>query len=151
MIELLNHSSAEVACQIHEVLQCAYKVEDELVEVKEFPPLWRSAAQVRSAKSRFLGRRIGSELAAVAEYSLKGSHLGIDSLAVHPRFFRRGLATEIMRSLLDRYDWRTADVETAAKNYPAIALYSKFGFSESKRWKTDEGIEKVQLACGRNP
>ena len=151
MIELLDHCSEEVASQIHGVLQRAYKVEAELVKAKDFPPLGRSAAQIRLAERSFLGRRIGSKLAAVAEYTLNGSHLGIDSVAVHPRFFRRGLATEILRSLLDRYDWRTADVETAAKNYPAIALYSKFGFSESKRWKTDEGIEKVQLACGRNP
>lgn len=150
-IELLDHYSEEVASQIHEVLQCAYKVEAELVKVKEFPPLWRSAAQIRSATSSFLGRRIGSELAAVAEYSLSGSHLGIDSLAVHPRFFRRGLASEILRSLLDKSDWQTADVETAAENHPAIALYSRFGFSESKRWQTDEGIEKVQFSCRRNP
>lgn len=150
VIELLDHHSEDVASQIHRVFQCAYEVEAELVKVEDFPPLQRSAEQIRAASSSFLGRWIGTELAAVAEYSLSGAHLEIDSLAVRPRFFRRGLASEILRALLDRADWQTADVETAAQNYPAIALYGKFGFSASNRWETDEGIEKVQLCCRRN-
>ena len=28
---------------------------------------------------------------------------------------------------------------------PAIALYQRFGFTETERWETDSGIEKVRL------
>lgn len=146
MIELLDHCSEDVANQIYDVFQRSYRVEAKLVGVKEFPPLQRSTSHIQAAGGRFLGQRIGSDLAAVIEYSLSAAHLSIDSLVIDPRYFRRGLASKILRSLLDRVDWRTADVETAAANHPAIALYEKFGFSESKRWTTKEGIDKVELS-----
>ena len=150
MVEVLDHCSEDVAIQIHDVFQRSYKVEAQLVGVKEFPPLQRSMSRIRAAGSRFLGQRIGSDLVAVIEYSFSDAHLSIDSLVVHPRYFRRGLASKILRSLLDRVDWQTADVETATMNHPAIALYEKFGFTESKYWKTEDDIDKVQLSCS-NP
>jgi ribosomal protein S18 acetylase RimI-like enzyme len=147
VIELLDHCSEDVAIQIHDVFRRSYRVEAELVGKTAFPPLQRSASHIQAAGGRFLGHRIGSDLAAVIEYSLSESRLSIDSLVVDPRYFRRGLASKILRSLLDRVDWRTANVETAVANQPAIALYEKFGFSESKRWTTKEGIDKVELSC----
>lgn len=146
MIELLDHRSKDMAMKIHSVFQRSYKVEAQLIGATEFPPLQRSVAHIQAAGSKFLGQWGKSGLNAVIEYSLAAGHLGIDSLVVHPRYFRRGLGSEILRSLLDRVDWQTADVETAAMNHPAIALYEKFGFAESKRWATKEGIEKVQLS-----
>ena len=151
MIELLDHCLEDVAIQIYDVFQQSYKIEAQLVGVKEFPPLQRSTSHIQAASSKFLGQWIGSDLAVVLEYSLGDAHLSIDSLVVHPRYFRRGLASKILRLLLDRVHWQTADVETAAANHPAIALYEKFGFSESKRWGTNEGIEKVQLSCSKAP
>ena len=150
MIELLDHHSEDVAIQIRDVFQRSYKIEAQLVGVKEFPPLQRSTSHIRATGSKFLGQWIESDLAVVIEYSLSAAHLSIDSLVVHPRYFRRGLASKILKSLLDRVNWQTADVETAAMNHPAIALYEKFGFSESRHWTTNEGIDKVELSC-RNP
>jgi len=146
MLELLDHCSEEVATQIHDIFQRSYKVEAELLRVKEFPPLQRNTSHIQAARSKFFGSRIGTDLAAVIEYSLSAAHLTIDSLVVDPRYFRRGLASKVLRSLLDRVDWQTADVETAAANRPAIALYEKFGFSESDRWMTKEGIDKIGLS-----
>ena len=148
MIELLDHCSEDVAIQIYDVFQRSYRVEARLVGVKEFPPLQRNTSDIQAAGSKFLGQRIGADLAAVIEYSLSAAHLSIDSLVVDPQYFRRGLASKVLRSLLDRVDWRTANVETAAANHPAIALYEKFGFSESKRWTTKDGIDKVELSYG---
>ena len=145
MIESLEHCSEEVAAQIYAVFQRSYKEEAQLIGVNEFPPLLRTAANIQVATSKFLGLRIGSELAAIVEYTNNGANLSIDSLVVHPLFFRRGLASQLLQSLLGTHAYRTADVETAAANLPAITLYNKFGFFESKRWITDEGIEKVRL------
>jgi ribosomal protein S18 acetylase RimI-like enzyme len=145
MIELLDHNSESVAIQIYDVFQLSYKVEASLVGVEDFPPLRRSASDIQSSSSQFLGKRIGLNLAAVVEYAHSGKYLSIDSLVVHPHYFRRGLASQILQSLLDKIQWQTACVETAAANNPALVLYQKFGFSESKRWDTADGIEKVQL------
>ncbi len=145
MIELLDHYSESVAIQIYSVFQLSYKVEASLVGVKDFPPLRRNVSHIQSSSSQFLGQRIGADLAAVVEFMQIGEDLSIESLVVHPRYFRRGLASQLLQSLLAEVRWQIADVETAAANNPALVLYRKFGFSESKRWKTVDGIEKVQL------
>jgi len=145
MIALLDHHSESVANAIYDVFQLSYKVEAGLVDVEDFPPLRRSAAHIQSSNSQFLGYQTGGDIAAVIEFSQDGSALSIDSLVVHPKYFRRGLASQLMRSLLAGVDWQIADVETAAANAPALTLYQKLGFSESKRWNTADGIKKVQL------
>jgi ribosomal protein S18 acetylase RimI-like enzyme len=147
MMELLDHYSENVAIQIHDVFQLSYKVEARLVGVDDFPPLRRKASLIQSSSSQFLGQRIDGDLAAVVEFSESGEELSIDSLVVHPQYFRRGLASQLLQSLLARIPWKIADVDTAAANKPAIELYRKFGFSESRRWETADGIEKVKLMC----
>jgi GNAT superfamily N-acetyltransferase len=149
--ELLDHRSHEIANRIHDLFQCSYQVEAELIGASGFPPLERSAWDVRTATSCFLGQWIGAELAAVVEYSGDETHLSIDSLVVHPQFFRRGIASRILQALLEQVRWQTADVETAAGNAPAIALYEKCGFYPSRRWTSEDGIEKVQLLYNRAP
>jgi ribosomal protein S18 acetylase RimI-like enzyme len=145
MTELLDHFSENVANQIYDVYQLSYKVEASLVGVEDFPPLRRSASDIQTSSSQFLGQRIGADLAAVVEYTRDGEALSIDSLVVHPEYFRRGLASELLQLLFAKVQWRTACVETATANNPAIVLYQKFGFSESKRWKTADGIDKIEL------
>ncbi len=152
MIELLDHSAGSVAKQIYRVFQRAYKVEAGLVGIEdgEFPPLRRSASHIQASSSQFLGAWIGDTLVAVLELSYERGHLSIDSLVVHPQYFRRGLAGQLLQSALDKFDWRSANVETAAANDPAISLYKKFGFSEARYWKTESGIEKVLLSCRKS-
>jgi ribosomal protein S18 acetylase RimI-like enzyme len=147
MIELLDHYSESVAIQIYDIFQLSYEVEASLVGAKDFPPLRRNLSDIQSSSSRFLGERIGLDLAAVVEFTRTGEELSIDSLVVHPQYFRRGLASQLLQSLLAKAHWQIVYVETAAANNPALVLYQKFGFSESKRWKTADGIEKVQLMC----
>ena len=151
MIELLDHSARNIANQIYRVFQQSYQVEAGLVGVEdeEFPPLRRSAPHIQTSNSQFLGARIGSGLAAVIELTHEGEHLSINSLVVHPQYFRRGLAGQLLQLALDKFDWRSADVETAAANEPAISLYRKFGFAITRYWKTDAGIQKVLLSRRR--
>jgi len=149
MIERLDHHADDVALHIHKLFQRSYQVEAQLVGAAEFPPLQRSVSHIRASPGIFLGQWTESGLSVVLEYSLVATHLGIDSLVVHPRYFRRGLGREILHALLGSVTWQTADVETAAMNHPAIALYEQAGFTESKRWATRDAIEKVQLSLHR--
>jgi len=145
MIELLEHRSEVLARRIHEVFQLSYQVEADLVGSSDFPPLQRSMSHIQSSKSQFLGEWIGDDLVSVVEFSCTEDTLSIDSLVVHPEYFRRGLGSRIFETLLNREHWQHADVETAAANGPALDLYGKFGFIEAERWLTDDGIEKVRL------
>ena len=70
----------------------------------------------------------------------------IDSLAVDPEFFRQGLASQLLRFVMQSAAGKSVMVDTAIRNKPAISLYRKLGFLETKNWKTPEGIKMVTLS-----
>lgn len=68
-------------------------------------------------------------LAGVLGYRRHGDTVDIDRLAVHPAFFRRGLATKLLHELFVRE--RNAGrftVSTGFGNEKAVSLYERFGF-----------------------
>ncbi len=134
-----------MASQIHDLFQRSYVVEAGLVGVDDFPPLRRKASHIQSSGNQFVGERIAGDLAAVLEYNESGGDLSIDSLVVHPDFFRRGLARQLMQTILASSSCRIAYVDTAAANSPALALYRKLGFADVRRWNTADGIDKIRL------
>jgi ribosomal protein S18 acetylase RimI-like enzyme len=148
-INVLDQHSEVIANRIYALFQNSYRVEARLLDLEVFPPLQRTRDQIQAADSQFLGILIDEELAAAVEYCWSDSHLSIHSLVVEPLFFRRGLASQLMAELLSTLPWLTAEVETAAANHPAIALYRRFGFRETRTWVTADGIEKVQLALSQ--
>lgn len=152
-ITALDPSQAEMAARIYQLFQRSYRVEAELVGITPFPPLERTANQIQTHAQRFLGCWEEDCLAAAVEYEHQtespGGHLSIHSLVVDPSYFRQGVASRLLAHLLTDLRWRSACVETAAANQPAIALYQKFGFVLQKRWRTSHGIDKVQLSLQR--
>lgn len=150
MFELLDHRSDEVAAQIHALFQRSYSVEAQVIGAADFPPLRRTRFEIQSSPGAYLGAREGPALVVAVEYLFDGAYLDIQNLAVDPRHFRQGWGTRLLQALLEKVEWRAATVETAAKNLPAVALYEKIGFSESRRWTTPEGIEKVGLSRSAN-
>lgn len=147
----LDHAAANIALEIYELFQVAYRVEAGLIGASRFPPLDRDESEIQRSQSDFHGIYEELEMVAVLEYATRGTRLSIDSLVVHPTCFRRRFASYLLGDLLDVDDWTSADVETAAGNSPAILLYQKFGFTESKRWVSTAGIEKIRLCRARNP
>jgi ribosomal protein S18 acetylase RimI-like enzyme len=145
MIKLLEHRQSDVAHRIFCVFQQAYRVEAELIGVDEFPPLNRDVGEIQAAQSQFFGLFLETELAAIVECFQAREILNIDSLVVLPAYFRRGLASRLLQHLLDSRTWRSAFVETADTNGPAIAFYEKLGFAIVKGEEIKDGIQKVKL------
>ncbi|MCW8091513.1 GNAT family N-acetyltransferase [Alteromonas sp. ASW11-130] len=145
MISKLDHSDDVVAEQVYSVFQKSYIIEAELIGVDEFPPLLRSVDKIKDASTLFYGFFERNNLAGVIEVEVDGRRLSIDSLAVHPHFFRRGIADKLISFVTNHFRYTEAVVETAAVNTPAIALYEKHGFQHYKTWTPSHGIEKVAL------
>ena len=81
-----------VAREVHRVMQAAYRVEADLLGVREFVPRHRTVEDLRRADSTFLGVFRDGRLAAVVELERpEGEPLNIASLVVMPEYFRRGL------------------------------------------------------------
>ncbi len=133
-----------MALKIREVFQASYAVEAKLLKAeKNFPPLKRPLAGYIESDNSFYGYHEGVALAAVIEIKEANESTHIQSLVVDPVFFRKGIASKLLRFLFENFDSEVFTVETGAANNPAIKLYERFGFSLAKKWMTEFGIEKV--------
>ena len=144
-IQKVNHTDSLAAKLIRNIFQRSYKVEAELVGVEDFPPLNRTIEQFVNSKTVFFGLYKNNELAGLIEIEFQNDLLDICSLVVDPKYFRQGVAGELLDFVLDKFQPKESIVETASVNNPAISLYNKKGFEIVKHWMTSIQIEKVKL------
>ena len=143
MIEMLQHEKLETAKTIRHVFQLSYAIEAELLKAKEFPPLKRPLEAYSTSQNAFYGFLIEEELAAVIEIDHKTEAIHIQSLVVHPKFFRRGIAAKLIAFVFKTYNSKVYTVETGLANAPACKLYEKLGFKEVKQYNAEHGIRKI--------
>jgi len=145
MIQKLNHKDVTTARKIRSVFQVSYAVEADLLKAIHFPPLERSLASFLKTKADFYGYFQNDELAAVTEIKSENGNTHIQSLVVDPYYFRQGIGTKFIDFILETYDTLAFSVETGLANLPAISLYEKFGFTETKQWDTEHNVRKVRF------
>ncbi len=145
MIKKLLNNKIEIANQIHLVFQVSYAVEAMLLNSSDFPPLKRPVGSYQKSGNTFFGYFEDEELAGVIEVEQTNIHTDIHSLVVNPKFFRRGIAKQLLDFIFNTFDSSLFIVETGAENKPATELYKKHGFKEVKQWDTDFGIRKVSF------
>ncbi|WP_313113559.1 GNAT family N-acetyltransferase [Aequorivita sediminis] len=143
MIKRLNNNNLEVAELIQNIFHQSYAVEAELLKVDDFPPLKRTLGSYQNSKILFFGYFKNKKLAGVIELEVLEKFIDINSLVVHPTFFRLGIAGALLDFVFENYKFNSFKVETAVNNKPATKLYDKFGFKPIKYFETDCGIEKV--------
>ena len=147
MIKRLDHKDSRIAEEIYAVFQASYAIETELLNVNlfDFPPLKRSISNFIESTSEFYAFHKNETIAAIIELTSNNDVTAINSLVVHPDFFRQGLGKQLMQFVLKTFKSNLFIVETGVDNLPAIALYKKVGFLEKKQWDTSIGIRKIQL------
>lgn len=145
IIKKLEHTNIKTAQNIQQVFQKSYAIEAALLNAVNFPPLKRPLKNYLHCKNDFFGYFNGKELHGVIEIKHHNFFTHIQSLVVHPTFFRKGIAQELMVFILNRFDKKPFMVETGVKNIPAINLYKKFQFREIKQWDTDYGVKKIRF------
>ena len=150
-IEVLDLSSASVAERIHALQFAAYSYEAVLIGASDFPPLARKLEDVRSSPEQFFGAYAGGELVGSAGIEPGGREcIGISSLVVAPEWRRRGVGRALLHHIIELRGDGELQVQTAARNLPALALYRQGGFVEVLRWFV--GAEPLELiALRRRP
>ena len=145
MIRLLENSDLKTSAQIKSVFQISYAVEAELLKAQNFPPLQRELESYQKSDNQFFGFFIDQELAGIVEVDDKNDFTHIQSLVVHPKFFRQGVGRKLVAFVFNTYDSELFTVETGVQNLPATELYKKLGFKEVHQWETDHGVRKIRF------
>ncbi len=145
MIKKLQHTNLQTAKQIRVVFQASYAIEAKLLKAVDFPPLKRTLENFVESRTAFYGYFKDQELTAVVEINHTSQFTHIQSLVVHPEFFRQGIASKLIDFVFEQYDSNLFVVETGVDNGPATQLYLNAGFIEVKQWNTEFGIRKVKF------
>lgn len=145
MIKELDNSIDAVSREIREVFQASYAVEAKLLQAVDFPPLKRTISDFLKSTSQFFGYWKDFELVAVLEVKGETVATHIQSLVVHPSYFRLGIAQKMLSYIFSNFDSPMFTVETGIDNDPAVSLYEKNGFVEVRQWETEHGIRKVRF------
>jgi ribosomal protein S18 acetylase RimI-like enzyme len=143
MIKQLVHNDRAVSIEMQTVFQASYAIEAQLLNAIDFPPLKRKLETYINSENVFFGYLVGQKIAGIIEIDQSLDAIHIQSLVVHPTFFRQGVARHLLESLFNTHKPPFFTVETGLENGPAIALYKKFGFREVKQFDTDHGIRKI--------
>ena len=149
MIKKLDHTNLAIATKMRVVFQESYAVEAKLLNAVNFPPLQRPLENYTKSKTTFFGYHIKDEIVAIIEVSSKEQTTHINSLVVSPKFFRQGVAKQLMEFVLTNFDSEIFTVETGLQNKPASKLYQKFNFKEVRQWDTDHGVRKIRFKLSR--
>lgn len=143
MILKLDHTVRENAEHIRAVFQASYVVEAKLLKAVDFPPLKRPINGFLQSQNEFYGYHHEKALRAAIELKQNQNEIHIQSLVVHPDYFRQGIANSLLQFVLALYKNKSFTVETGLANTPAKRLYKSFGFVKTREWDTDHDVRKV--------
>ncbi len=149
MIQKLNSKNQNVAETIHSVFQASYAIEAKLLKATDFPPLKRTAEEFLDSKNAFYGLYKEKKLAGVVEVKAEENNTHIQSLVVHPNFFRQGMGSALVQFVLDTYTTKNITVETGLANEPVKDLYYGLHFKKVREYDTTHGIRKIAFLMRR--
>ncbi|WP_026575177.1 GNAT family N-acetyltransferase [Bacillus sp. UNC438CL73TsuS30] len=129
MIEKIDFENKGLVKELYELQRASYLIEAELINFYDIPPLKESFEELLESKETFFGYFEGEELAGALSYELKGNELSICRMIVHPQYFRKGIARNLLSYLdEDKKEILIFKVSTGRDNTPAKNLYLKNGY-----------------------
>ncbi|MCB0032810.1 MAG: GNAT family N-acetyltransferase [Anaerolineales bacterium] len=138
---------AVYAAQIHQIMYNAYTIEAQLLGAGEdFYPLTRPLTDIATSPNRFIGYFKENQLLGVCELEpMEEGALLIASTVVSPKAFRHGIASAMLRYILEQHANQPIWVSTAQDNHPAVRLYQKHGFIIQHHTTLPDGMVLVKL------
>ncbi|HYF84756.1 MAG TPA: GNAT family N-acetyltransferase [Clostridia bacterium] len=156
MIKRLDTKDSKIAEQIVDLQKRSYIMEAELIDFYDIPPLKDTIDTIIQCDEVFYGYYEDEVLAGLISYKLEEGLLDIYRVAVHPEYFRKGIARQMIEFIEDMNKGiERIIVSTGLKNQPAVSLYLKLGFRKLDEAEVEEDIyivtfEKEGVRPGTN-
>lgn len=149
MIQKLGAINKDQAKILKDLFFTAFKIEASMFGIPSIPPMERELQAFIGCPTDFIGYYKRNTLAGVIEIRTNKNSVHIQSLAVHPNFFKMGIASGLLDYAFENYASKLYTVETGVINDPAIRLYEKFGFREVARYDTDHNTVKIKFELSK--
>ena len=142
MIKKIDITNLKLAEEVLNIQIPSYKVEAEIIDFYDIPPLKDTVYTLQQCGETFFGYYLNEELCGVISIKVENSIIDIHRLMVHPKHFKKGIAKMLLDFIENDIEgFETIIVSTGSKNTPAVTFYLKNGFS-----KTEEIIITERLS-----
>ncbi len=141
VIKKLDLKNSNIAGMVLEIQQVSYNIEARMINFYDIPPLNDSIDSLQSCDELFYGFYSEDRLAGIISFKQTDTLIDIYRLAIHPDYFRRGIADSLVDFVLN-ISTRTKKVlvSTGMENIPAVSLYLKKGFLRVRDIEIADGI-----------
>ena len=141
MIKKIDITNLKLAEEVLNIQIPSYKVEAEIIDFYDLPPLKDTAYTLQQCGETFFGYYLNEELCGVISIKVENSIIDIHRLMVHPKHFKKGIAKMLLDFIendIERFE--TIIVSTGSKNTPAVTFYLKNGFSKTEEVRISERL-----------
>lgn len=141
LIKEIDITDPKCAEEVLDVQIPSYKVEAELIDFYDIPPLRDAVSTLQRCGETFYGCYVDGELGGVISIKVEEELIDIHRLMVHPKHFRKGIAGRLL-DFVESYGEgdETLIVSTGSKNAPAVHFYEKSGFVKIGEMTVMEGL-----------
>ncbi|PZE20667.1 GNAT family N-acetyltransferase [Paenibacillus xerothermodurans] len=141
MIQQIDLNNNMQVLELLMLQQLSYRVEARLIGFKEIPPLWDSPKTLRDSGELFFGYYEHEQLVGAISFKQNVKEFTICRLMVHPSYFRRGIASQLLEFAESCAAPGTLiKVSTGTNNEPAVRLYIKHGYTPGQIMEISPGI-----------
>ena len=129
MIKKIDITNFEISKEVLNLQIASYKIEAEIIDFYDIPPLKDTVQSLQQSKEDFYGYYLNEALCGVISIKIKDGVIDIHRLIVHPEHFKKGIAQALLDFIETEIEnYETITVSTGTKNIPAVNFYLKNGF-----------------------
>ncbi|OME77727.1 GNAT family N-acetyltransferase [Paenibacillus sp. FSL A5-0031] len=141
MIRKIDITDAALAEEVLHIQIPSYRVEAELIDFYEIPPLKDTVDTLRNCGETFYGYYINNELCGAIAIMIENNIIDIHRLIIHPNHFRKGIAKQLLQHIESvGVSGSVIVVSTGSKNAPAVNLYKQSGYVETGVIEVEERL-----------